>query len=80
MQNLWQRLKPAYKKQILLEKDTYSYLVSNIKVKMQENKFWSDLSVETVRHVVSFTHNSVLEVSVYDLLHGDKFFKPNKND
>ena len=80
MQNLWQRLKPAYKKQILLEKNTYSYLVSNIKVKMQENKFWSDLSVETVRQVVSFTHNTVLEVSMYDLLHGDKFFKPNKND
>ena len=75
MENLWQRLKPAVKTKILAEKEEYPYLVNDVKTQLENNKFWTDLPVGTVRQVVNFSHNSVFEVSMTDFMFGDLFIK-----
>ena len=75
MENLWKRLKPAVKKQILAEKDQYPYLVSSIKTQLENNNFWFDLSIDTARQVISFSHEDIFELSYTDIVLGDKFIK-----
>jgi hypothetical protein len=75
MENLWQRLKPAVKKQILAEKDLYPNLVNEVKVRLENNNFWNDLPITTARQVINFTHDSVYDISMNDFMWGDKFIK-----
>ena len=75
MENLWKRLKPAVKKQILAEEEQYPYMVKEIKDKLEDNKFWNDLPVSTVKQVINFSHNSLLDASLNDFMWGDKFIK-----
>jgi hypothetical protein len=75
MENLWQRLKPAVKKQILAEKENYPYLVDEVKVNLEKNSWWNDLPVNTVRHIITFSHSSVLDASLNDFMWGEKFIK-----
>jgi hypothetical protein len=70
MENLWQRLKPSQKARILANKDNVPYLVDNVKNELKRKKFWDDLDVSTVRQVLSFTHNSVLDISMNDVYWG----------
>mgnify|MGYP003154602204 CR=1 FL=1 len=75
MQNLWQRLKPAVKKQILAEEKQYPYLFNEVKDELEKNKFWTDLPVGTIRQVINFSHDSMFDVSMSDFMWGDKFIK-----
>lgn len=75
MENLWKRLKPAVKKQILAEKEEYPYLVNDVKTQLENNKFWTDLPIGTARQVVNFSHNSVFDVSMTDFMWGDLFIE-----
>ena len=75
MENLWKRLKPAVKKQILAEKDEYPYLVNDVKTALEAEKFWSHLPINTARQVINFTHSSVYDVSMTDFMWGDLFIK-----
>jgi len=75
MENLWKRLKPAVKKQILAEKNEYPYLVKDVKTQLENNKFWTDLPIGTARQVVNFTHTSVFDVNIHDFMWGDLFIK-----
>ena len=75
MDNLWKRLKPAVKTKILAEKDEYPYLVEDVKSRLKSSNFWSELPINTVRNVVSFTHDSVYDISMTDFLWGDSFIK-----
>ena len=75
MENLWKRLKPAVKKQILAEKEQYPYLVNEVKDELEKNKFWSNLPVNTIRQVINFSHDSIFDVSMHDFMWGDKFIK-----
>jgi len=73
MENLWQRLKPAVKKEILAGKDKYPFTFKNVKNQLTHHKFWSDLSMDSARQVISFTHYHVTDLSVNDILWGNKF-------
>ena len=75
MDNLWKRLKPAVKKQILAEKELYPYLVNDVKKDLENNKFWQELSIRTVKQVVNFSHDCLLDISMNDIMWGDKFIK-----
>jgi len=75
MENLWKRLKPTVKKQILAEEVQYPYMVKEIKNHLEGNKFWTDLPVGTVKQVINFSHNSLLDVSIADFMWGNKFIK-----
>ena len=75
MENLWKRLKPTVKKQILAEEEQYPYIVKEVKNELKDNKFWSDLPIRTVKQVVNFSHDCLLDVSMNDFMWGDKFIK-----
>jgi hypothetical protein len=79
MENLWQQLKPAVKKQILADKERYPYIVNSIKEELVSKFWWTDLSVNTARQVISFTHDSILDVSYSDFMWGSKFLKATKD-
>tara|TARA_B100000795_G_C22697754_1_gene398313 strand:- start:296 stop:538 length:243 start_codon:yes stop_codon:yes gene_type:complete len=79
MENLWKQLKPAVRKQILVDKDIYPMMINSCKEELEAKMWWTDLSVQTVRHVATFTHNTLISVSVNDLLWGEKFLKKTKN-
>ena len=79
MENLWQQLKPAVKKQILADKDVYPSTVASVKSSLTKHKFWSDLPIETARQVIGFSHFGLLGVSMNDLLWGEKFLKKTKD-
>ena len=79
MENLWKQLKPAVRKQILADKDLYPMMINSCKEELEANIWWTDLSVQTVRYVATFTHNTLVSVSVDDLLWGRKFLKKSKN-
>tara|TARA_R110001592_G_scaffold67664_1_gene207438 strand:+ start:1937 stop:2179 length:243 start_codon:yes stop_codon:yes gene_type:complete len=80
MQNLWQRLKPAYKKSILSHNDEYPYLVNTIKQELESERWWRSVSVSIAQRVCIFTHDSILDASMNDVLYGEKFFKKLKTD
>ena len=79
MENLWQQLKPAVKKQILAEKDNYPHTVGLIKSTLTKHNFWSDLPIETARQIVGFSHLGLVGVSMSDFVWGDKFLKAKKD-
>tara|TARA_R110002020_G_scaffold53123_4_gene148963 strand:+ start:155 stop:400 length:246 start_codon:yes stop_codon:yes gene_type:complete len=80
MQNLWQRLKPVYKKKILSNKETYPHSIERLQKEFVTNLFWTDLKVDTVKQTFGFTHNSILDVSLNDFMYGTNMLKPSKND
>ncbi len=73
MDNLWKRLKPEVKKEIIAGKEKYPYTFDNVKSQLTQNLFWSDLSMENARQVISFTHHHITDLSVNDILWGNKF-------
>jgi len=79
MENLWKQLKPAVRKQILADKDIYPMMINSCKEELEAKTWWTDLSIQTVRYVATFTHNTLVSVSVDDLLWGRKFLKNSKN-
>jgi len=66
--NLWQRLKPEYKKQIKKENKKYSYKMANIKQELK-NSYW----FTEVKYGIAF---DVMTPNKLDFL-GDAF-DPNK--
>jgi hypothetical protein len=80
MENLWKQLKPAVKKKILEDKNLYPMMIESCKKELESKIWWTDLSIQTVRHVVTFTHDTLISVSIDDLLWGKKFLKKTKND
>lgn len=79
MENLWKQLKPAVRKQILADKALYPLMIESCKNELESKTWWTDLSIQTVRQVATFTHNTLISVSVDDLLWGHKFLKKTKN-
>ena len=51
MNTLWDTLKPEYKTVIeeYIDSGLYKHGPQNIKKQLQNNKFWGELTVETVR-------------------------------
>jgi len=73
MENLWQRMKPTLKKNILDQQDLYPYSINALKDELQASYWWQDLPVSTVRSVINFSHENIFELSYVDILEGRKF-------
>ena len=81
MENLWQRLKPTVKKQVLANEKTYPYGVNNVKEQFKNNIFWSDLSIDTVKMFICYTHLYLSDISISDFTSGERFIiKRRKNN
>ena len=73
MKPLFERLKPEVKQSILDEVDKYPTTGNMIVEELKVVKFWNDLKVETVTRIIGFSHTTLLETSIWDFIHGDKF-------
>ena len=79
MNTLWNRLKPEYKTVIEehIDSGLYKHGPQNIKKQLQNNKFWGELTVETVRDLFSWTSISLTDMDWEDMF-GDRFLIENK--
>ena len=75
MENLWKRLKPAVKKQILAEEDQYPFLVGSIKTELKTKNFWTDLPVGTARQIINFSDDNLWKLDYTDIMWGEKWIK-----
>ena len=75
MKTLFERLKPEVKQSILDEVDRYPTTGNMIVEELKVVKFWNDLKVETVTRIIGFSHTTLLETSIWDFIHGDKFLQ-----
>ena len=79
MNTLWDRLKPEYKTVIeeYIDSGLYKHGPQNIKKQLQNNNFWGELTVETVRDLFSWTSISLTDMDWEDMF-GDRFLIENK--
>ena len=79
MNTLWDRLKPEYKTVIegYIDSGLYKHGPQNIKKQLQNNKFWGELTVETVRDLFSWTSISLTDMDWEDMF-GDRFLIENR--
>ena len=75
MENLWKRLKPAVKKQILAEEDQYPYMVNSLKNELKTNSFWTDLPIGTARQIINFSDDNLWKLDYTDIMWGEKWIK-----
>jgi len=75
MENLWQRLKPEIKSNILTDEEEYPYSIKSLKHQLKNNHFWTDLPVGTARSVISFSHENIFKLDYNDIMWGEKFIK-----
>ena len=73
MKTIYEQLNPAILASINKDKDKYpastGYLIQTLKM----CKYWTDLTVQDVHSVINHSHVSLYEISMKDLLWGDKF-------
>jgi len=80
MDNLWNRLKPEYKMAIQEHIDSGNYHTApqNMRTKLQENIFWGELTVETLRDFFAWTNQCLTDMDWEDMF-GDRFLIEETN-
>lgn len=71
MKTLYERLKPEVKEQLELSAVTYSISVGRIFESLKNNKWYSDLTVDQVSSIYTFSGIDLIKVSVWDFKYGD---------
>ena len=73
MKNLYEKLKPEIRDSI--QKDLKKYPTSTMHLidNLKAVNFWSDLTVDEVRTIINHSHLSFVEISMNDVIWGDKF-------
>ena len=80
MNTLWDRLKPEYKMVIqeYIDSGLYTYGPQNIRQKLQDNLFWGELTVETLRDFFTWTNMCLTDMDWEDMF-GDRFVEKDNN-
>ncbi len=71
MKTLYERLKPEVKQQLELSAATYSASVGRIFESLKNNTWYSDLTVDQVTNIYTFSGIDLIKVSVWDFKYGD---------
>jgi len=69
MATLLERLKPKYRKKI--ENSQYTYTSSRIIARLENSKFYGDLTISEVREIYDMCDIEALRVSAWDYRFGD---------
>ena len=74
MENLWNRLKPEYKRTInhYVDEGKYTAGPQTAKKSLVENYFFSQLTLEELQQVFTWTDNDIIDIEWKDLF-GDRF-------
>ena len=73
MKNIYDRLNPDIKESIKADLDRYPATTRELIKNLQKAIFWSELKIDDVQRVINHSHISLYELSMKDLLWGDKF-------
>lgn len=74
MKTLLQRLKPEIKKVIDEHKSRYEMSVDLIYKSLEDNITYSDLTIDEVNRIYTFSNLTLLQVSIWDFKYGDNIF------
>jgi len=80
MENLWNRLKPEYKMiiQEYIDSGIYKSAPQSIRTTLQDNIFWGELTIETVRDFFVWTNMCLTDMDWEDMF-GDRFLNEETN-
>jgi len=80
MKTLYERLKPEVKKQLELNYSDYEVSVKRIYESLKNNTWYSDLTVDQISSIYTFSGIELIKVSVWDFKYGDNILIQEKND
>ena len=73
MEKLYDKLKPEIKESIKKDLEKYPVTTDILLDSLKLHSFWSELTVDEVRTIINHSHLSFVEISINDILWGDKF-------
>ena len=78
MKNLYERLKPKFRKQ--LDENVKKYdSVSRIKYILMSKTLWQDLTVSQVSDILTYVDLRSYQLSPYDFLYGDNILNKDES-
>ena len=78
MEKLYDKLKPEIKESIKKDLEKYPVTTDILLDSLKLHSFWSDLTIDEVRTIINHSHTSFVQISINDILWGDKFLLNNK--
>ena len=78
MKNLYERLKPKFRKQLDENVEKYSS-VNRIKYTLMSKLIWQDLTVSQVSDLITYTNLHSYNMSPYDFLYGDNILDKDES-
>ena len=73
MEKLYDKLKPEIKESIKKDLKKFPVTTDRLIDSLELHSFWSELTVDEVRTIINHSHLSFVEISINDVLWGDKF-------
>ena len=70
---LWQRLDPHIKHRLENNEAVYPQVVNKITDELKDKKFWSDLTLNTVNDLITFSDSDLFSIKSSDLIFGTSF-------
>ena len=79
MKKIYEQLKPEIKESIKKDLEKYPIATDILLDSLKLHLFWSELTIDEVRTIVNHSHLSFVEISINDILWGDKFLLNEEN-
>ena len=73
MKKIYDKLKPEIQDSIQKDLKTFPASTRMLVDSLELHSFWSELTVDEVRTIINHSHLSFVEISINDILWGDKF-------
>ena len=78
MKTLWDKLKPEYKKTIILHQESYKHGPQNIEKTLKNAGLFCELTIEELKNLFTWTDTCISDIEWQDLF-GDRFLIEEKN-
>lgn len=78
MKNLYEKLKPKFRKQLDENVEKYSS-VNRIKYTLMSKVLWQELTVSQVSDLITYTNLHSYNMSPYDFLYGDNILDKDES-
>ena len=73
MKKIYEKLKPEIRDSIQEDLEKFPASTKILMNSLELHSFWSELTVDEVRTIINHSHLSFVEISMNDVLWGDKF-------
>jgi len=80
MKKIYEKLKPEIQDSIQEDLKNFPASTRMLVDSLELHSFWSELTVDEVRTIINHSHLSFVEISMNDVLWGDKFLANEDDD